>query len=345
MLNRLDRRSPAGLAVPTLLLSGGGLIVLGLWRPVWALAAGSVALGIALALALSARWRLAGNPDPVAAGVEFTEAEDRSSHALMIGFLLVGAAILVAGIYDTVRTTPDPPRAEPARALPAVAQAEPPTQPPTQPPERRREAPASKSAIERVDFEGDEIVGDVPATEPEEVPEEAPAEEPIDSLGQNTAGDGPLGDEGQGPERDAGKGPEQGIGDRPEVPPRTEWSRVADEPKVAVHVVPKVAIRDLQVSGSLEEAVVLKALMQRRSQVEACYAREVKRRPDLEGLITGRFTVTGEGKVADPALKSSADGLRQVERCIVQMVKRLRFPYAAGGTQVELSYAFKTAPR
>ena len=156
MLRALDRIAPAKLAIPLGIVTAAALVGLGLNTPVVALGAGIALLAGALLLSLSARWRLAGDPDPVTAGVHF-EAPDQPG-ARWVGFacVVLGGAVLGYGAWDTVqaRLTPawDPMRSALALTAAAVDADAPPSQAPVTP--------------------------DLPLWEPESTPPRTPGQQP-----------------------------------------------------------------------------------------------------------------------------------------------------------------------
>lgn len=117
MLKRLDGWTPAWLAVPTGALVAGGLVALGLWRPVAGLIGGAALLVLAGVLAVSAQWQVAGSP--TAHGVERAPQGQRRR---WIGWLLValGVGVLIGGVADLGRADRRgaSPSGSPTHALP-----------------------------------------------------------------------------------------------------------------------------------------------------------------------------------------------------------------------------------
>lgn len=372
MLSHLDRRSPTGLAVPTLLLSGGGLVALGVWRPVWALAAGALGLGIALFLALSARWRLAGNPDPVAAGVEFSEEADRSSHAVMIGFLVIGIAVAVAGLLDLA----DMPAPRPAKATqsrverPARVDRAPATV------ADRFDAPASKSvATRQLDFEGDEVVGELPgpdagvaagqverdegqrpangrasrparraaATEaPKPIRRRPRDETPAPPRSTPRVADAPVSGAATGADKTefAFEGDPITGRDDPTITDRRGGFGAAEPRTDASNRAraPKFSLSAPNVSGDLTVSEVRRALSRYRNEFGDCIESAARRAPTLNGRVHLKLVIGATGKVSRAWVGESTLKNRPAEACLIKRLQRGKFPRPRSGGLVKADF-------
>jgi TonB family protein len=66
-------------------------------------------------------------------------------------------------------------------------------------------------------------------------------------------------------------------------------------------------------------------------------------RPELTGKIVLMFAIGPDGKVPKAAVDSTTLEDAEVERCMVETVKKLRFPRPKGGS-VKVTYPFVFRP-
>lgn len=88
------------------------------------------------------------------------------------------------------------------------------------------------------------------------------------------------------------------------------------------------------------QAVVVK----HNKSVQYCYERELRRNPDLKGKIVVRFTISPQGSVVKVEVVSSTVKNRQVERCVVNRIRRWNdfgeVAESVGNTVIRQTYAF-----
>lgn len=88
------------------------------------------------------------------------------------------------------------------------------------------------------------------------------------------------------------------------------------------------------------QAVVVK----HNKSVQYCYERELRRNPDLRGKIVVRFTISPQGAVVKVEVVSSTVKNRQVERCVVNRIRRWndfgQVAASVGNTIIRQTYAF-----
>jgi len=74
--------------------------------------------------------------------------------------------------------------------------------------------------------------------------------------------------------------------------------------------------------------------------VKYCYDKELTKKASLEGRISVNFVISPVGEVISSVLQSSTMGNLQVEKCVLDAVKRWPFPKPANGGIVIVSYPF-----
>ncbi len=88
------------------------------------------------------------------------------------------------------------------------------------------------------------------------------------------------------------------------------------------------------------QAVVVK----HNKSVQYCYDRQLRRNPDLKGKIVVRFTISPQGSVTKVEVVSSTVKNRQVERCVVNRIRKWNdfgeVEASVGNTVIRQTYAF-----
>jgi TonB family protein len=98
--------------------------------------------------------------------------------------------------------------------------------------------------------------------------------------------------------------------------------------------------------GGYAQAAVGRALRLGARGPNACYERKLLLRPDLEGAVTVAVTVDGAGTVSAVTLVRSTLGEEDVDACVVQEVRGLRFPVTEGGSvSIQHTFVFSAADR
>lgn len=96
--------------------------------------------------------------------------------------------------------------------------------------------------------------------------------------------------------------------------------------------------------GALDRGLIDGVVRERLSEFRYCYQRQLQRHPDLAGSVVTKFVIAGDGTVSSASVKSSTIGDAAVEQCIVDRVRRLKFPEPNGNGIVIVAYPFTFAP-
>ena len=97
------------------------------------------------------------------------------------------------------------------------------------------------------------------------------------------------------------------------------------------------------VDGSLDPKKISAAIRRRLSGIKNCYEQALKRNPKLSGKIVIAFVIDENGKVSEASVDSDSLGDGGVARCIMSLIRRVRFPKPEEGT-VEASFPFVFTP-
>jgi TonB family protein len=138
--------------------------------------------------------------------------------------------------------------------------------------------------------------------------------------GPGGPGGAPLGIGGIGGRR-------PGAGDGDGGPALRRRAVVRPEPRRAVLV------------GALSQDEVGRVVRAALPRVRHCYERALGPDPELTGKLAARFTIGGDGRVADADADESSLP-EAVDRCVVDVVRTLRFPAPRGGGVVVVRYPF-----
>jgi TonB family protein len=107
---------------------------------------------------------------------------------------------------------------------------------------------------------------------------------------------------------------------------------------------PDIAITPPTVRGALDKEIIRRVVRRHLNQVRYCYEQELARAPTLTGRLAVRFTIAASGEVASSAIDSSTFDSPRVALCVVQAVRRWRFPQPQGGGIVVATYPFTFTP-
>jgi TonB family protein len=94
------------------------------------------------------------------------------------------------------------------------------------------------------------------------------------------------------------------------------------------------------IMGALSRQVISGTIRKHIKQVKYCYEKELVRNPSLQGKVNVKFVIAANGKVSQASIIRSTVGNKPMQACIVNAVKRIRFPPPKGGGIVIVSYPF-----
>jgi TonB family protein len=96
--------------------------------------------------------------------------------------------------------------------------------------------------------------------------------------------------------------------------------------------------------GKLEKYEIELVFKQKMGIFIRCYQRELQRNPELRGKVVVRFVVGAEGSVTHAHLRATSLENAVVESCVVDEVRRTRFPRPEDDGSVIVSYPFNFGP-
>lgn len=100
-----------------------------------------------------------------------------------------------------------------------------------------------------------------------------------------------------------------------------------------------------EVTGPLDPAIIQAVIRRHLPQITYCYERELPGHPELGGKIVVHFVIEKDGRVSAASMKSTTMHDANVEGCIVDRFKMIRFPEPKDRQSVTVNYPFTFKPR
>lgn len=101
-------------------------------------------------------------------------------------------------------------------------------------------------------------------------------------------------------------------------------------------------------SGSLHgktQASVQKIITDHQKEFYSCYQNSLKSRPQLQGRVTLQFELDSQGKILRSEIIRTSLQDPKTELCIIDQLKRLKFPGAPTGLTLVVEHVFRFSPR
>ncbi len=95
--------------------------------------------------------------------------------------------------------------------------------------------------------------------------------------------------------------------------------------------------------GALQRQQVADTVHKGLTGFKFCYERELRVKPGLEGKVVVQFTIAASGAVKEANVASSTANDAKLESCLVERMKKLRFPPPKGG-DITVNYPFIFKP-
>ena len=100
----------------------------------------------------------------------------------------------------------------------------------------------------------------------------------------------------------------------------------------------------VEVRGSLSKDEIQQVIRASKKSFSACYQSASKSEPKLEGRVAVKFVIDGAGTVAEANIADNTTGNVELASCVVENVKKLRFPEPKGGGKVIITYPWAFKP-
>jgi len=97
--------------------------------------------------------------------------------------------------------------------------------------------------------------------------------------------------------------------------------------------------------GGLDREVIMKVIKRHQNEIKFCYEAELQKNPALAGKIAVAWTIDPAGLVSEASVSESSMGNEAVEGCVLERIRRWKFPEPAAGGVVAVTFPwiFKAA--
>ncbi|HSW61088.1 MAG TPA: AgmX/PglI C-terminal domain-containing protein [bacterium] len=94
------------------------------------------------------------------------------------------------------------------------------------------------------------------------------------------------------------------------------------------------------IMGALDRSVIDAYIKRNLAKIRWCYEKELNKDPKLFGRIVINFIISGTGTVSSSKVNRTTMGNQNVESCVADQIKKIRFPAPKGGGIVIVNYPF-----
>lgn len=94
------------------------------------------------------------------------------------------------------------------------------------------------------------------------------------------------------------------------------------------------------IMGALDKSVIDAYIQRNLAKIRWCYEKELNKDPKLFGRIVINFIISGTGAVSSSKVNRTTMGNQNVESCVADQIKKIRFPSPKGGGIVIVNYPF-----
>jgi TonB family protein len=105
------------------------------------------------------------------------------------------------------------------------------------------------------------------------------------------------------------------------------------------------ASEDESGSGDFDQSVVVRMITTRRSAIQACYERELRQNPTLQGRVSVAMTIQESGSVSGVRATENTTGSDAVAACVVRVIQGFRFNPGPEGGSVSYTFPFVFEPQ
>lgn len=103
---------------------------------------------------------------------------------------------------------------------------------------------------------------------------------------------------------------------------------------------PRVRTGNANVAGQLSREVIRRVIRRHAAEARHCFETGLQRDPSLGGRVQARFVIGSDGAVTSAEVGDSTLEDAEVEGCLLDAIRRWRFPSPEGGGSVTVNYPF-----
>ena len=102
--------------------------------------------------------------------------------------------------------------------------------------------------------------------------------------------------------------------------------------------IPNIRLKMPQANGSLHKVIVQKVAKMHQKEIQACYEKELIKKTVISGQLIVNWVITPRGTVEQ--IKESTLNNKNVEKCIVDVLKSWKYPTPKDGGSVSVEFPF-----
>ena len=104
--------------------------------------------------------------------------------------------------------------------------------------------------------------------------------------------------------------------------------------------IPDIRLKMPQANGSLHKVIVQKVAKMHQKEIQACYEKELIKKTGISGQLIVNWVITPRGTVEQIKIKESTLNNKNVEKCIVDVLKSWKYPTPKDGGSVSVEFPF-----
>ena len=104
--------------------------------------------------------------------------------------------------------------------------------------------------------------------------------------------------------------------------------------------IPDIRLKMPQANGSLHKVIVQKVEKMHQKEIQACYEKELIKKTGISGQLIVNWVITPRGTVEQIKIKESTLNNKNVEKCIVDVLKSWKYPTPKDGGSVSVEFPF-----
>ena len=100
-------------------------------------------------------------------------------------------------------------------------------------------------------------------------------------------------------------------------------------------------VEDIDVSGEIDKAAILRVLERNKAKFENCFQVAVNQKPSIQGTLRMQWKIYPKGNARQAKALSDQLGSRYLSRCVGRVLERLNFPAPPAGQIPLVTFPFR----
>jgi TonB family protein len=94
------------------------------------------------------------------------------------------------------------------------------------------------------------------------------------------------------------------------------------------------------IMGALDNCTIDSYIRKSEDEINKCYEKELAKDPKLAGRVLVNFIISASGDVSSSKVLRTTLGNAEVENCVAEQIKKIKFPAPRGGAIVFVNHPF-----